>query len=251
MTHPSPRTSSPRPTYPGRRGGRVGLSVAASGLRSPSVDEGRGSTNTIVVVGHGSATVTSDAAVLQVGLETRAEGAGTALSALSERSEAVLAAVRAQGIPDPDIQTLGLSLWPRMDNQGSRVLAYMASYSLLLRLRDLTAASAVIDAVSAAAGDALRLGGFRVSPSDTAAARSDAAARAVEDARGRAERLAQAAGVRLGRVVSMIEGAMSMPAPGPRVVRAAAAAVDRAAVPVEGGSAEVAASVTVTFEITD
>lgn len=208
--------------------------------------------NTIVVVGQGSATLTPDAAVLQVGLETRAESAGEALGRVAERSGAVLSAARVQGVPDADLQTHGVSLLPQMDNQARRVVGYVASYSLALRLRDLSAAPAVVEAVSQAAGDALRLGGFHLSTSATEAARTEAGARAVQDARHRAERLAEAAGVRLGRVLSIVEAGVAMPASGPQVLRRGVATASAApTVPVEAGSAELTARVTVSFEITD
>ena len=203
---------------------------------------------TVVVVGQGSAVVASDTAVLHLGLEAWADGAGDALSTVSQRSEAVVSAIRSHGIADADIQTQGLSLWPRMDNQGGRVVAYVASYSLMVRLRNLSAVSEVIDAISGAAGDALRLGGFRASASDAATARADAAARAVEDARRRAQRLAEAGGVRLGRVIAMVEGPATPLGLGHRLLRSGGPVV-ASGMPIEAGSAEVNASVTVTFEI--
>ncbi len=103
----------------------------------------------------------------------------------------------------------------------------------------------MVTAISEAAGDSLRLGGFQLSTADSEAARNDAAARAVKDARSKAERVADAAGVRLGRVVAISE----MPAPPRRLATFAAA--HAASVPVEAGSDEVLAHVTVIFEIAD
>jgi uncharacterized protein YggE len=207
----------------------------------------------IVVVGQGSATVTPDAAVLRVGLEVRADTASQALAGVTDRAQAVLAATKGQGADEGDVQTQGVALYPQMDTQGRRVVAYLASYSLSVRLGELSSAPAVVDAVSQAAGDALRLGGFHLSTADSEAARNDAAARAVEDARGRAERLATAAGVRLGRVLAINEmGAMVPPQMVPFARRAVAAAGPAsAAVPMEAGSENVVVRVTVTFEIAD
>lgn len=206
--------------------------------------------NTIVVIGEGSVTVAADAAVLQVGLETRADSAGEALSLLTERSEAVLAAakrLRTSGVANHDLQTRGLSLSPQMDDRGRRVVGYVASYSLSVHVGDLGAAPAIVDAISLAAGDALRLGGFGLSVSTTDIARADACARAVDDARRRAQRLAEAAGVRLGRVLSIKEWGT-----GPRFPKAHALVAARAAAPpVEAGSDELTARVTVSFEIVD
>jgi uncharacterized protein YggE len=207
--------------------------------------------NTIVVVGEGSARVSPDIAVLDVGLETRAESASQTLGLVTQRATAVLDAARAQGVPDADLQTHGLSLRPQTDRDARRVIGYVASYALALRFRDIAAAPAVVDAVSAAAGDALRLGGFHLLTSATDAARAQAGAHAVEDARRRAESMAGAAGVRVGRVLAITEAgtAAPRPVPAPRVV--AAAASPGAAVPMETGSTELTARVTVRFEIID
>lgn len=206
--------------------------------------------NTITVVGEGSATVMADSAELTVGLEVRAATPGDAMAEVSRRCQAVLAGARAQGVADGDVQTRGVQVYPTFDQHGGRVVDYVASYSLGLRLRALASAADVLDAVTGAAEDALRLGGFRLATSATDSARADAGARAVQAARGRAERLAEAAGVRVARVVSIAEEGVIRPGPGP--VRAAAAPVGfSAAVPVEGGSEEVTARVRVIFAIAD
>lgn len=194
--------------------------------------------------------MTPDAAVLRVGLEARADTASSALAEVTRRAQEVLAVTKDQGIGEGDVQTQGVSLRPQMDDRGLRVVTYLASYSMSIRLRDLDLAPAVMAAIGEAAGDSLRLGGFQLSTADSEAARNDAAARAVKDARSKAERLAEAAGVRLGRVLAISE--MEPMAP-PRRLAAfgATRAPSPVAVPVEAGSEEVHAQVTVTFEIAD
>ncbi len=192
--------------------------------------------------------VRPDAALLHVGIEERADTASAALEEVARRTQDVLAAARHQGIDSGDVQTKGMAVHPQMDKEGARVVSYVASYSLLLRLGTLDLAPAVVAAISEAAGDALRLGGFQLFSTGSEAARNEAAARAVKDARSKAEGMAEAAGVRLGRVVAIREVQASPP--GWRAGPFAAAGVV-AQMPVEAGSDEVAAQVAVTFEITD
>jgi uncharacterized protein YggE len=200
-----------------------------------------------VVEGHGVATVTPDSALLQVGLDTEADSAADALTLLSQRSDAVVAAARAEGVDDSDVQTRGLSLFPQLDQTGRRVVCYRASYGLGIRLRNMTQAPALIDAVSKAAGDALRLGGVHLATSETEAARSEAGVRAVRDARQRAERLAETAGVRVGRVLSIVDAhTFGAPVPAKPAMLMAGVAQGPSLHP---GSDEIAAQVTVTFEI--
>jgi hypothetical protein len=168
---------------------------------------------------------------------------------VTERTEAVLAAARTQGLSDADIQTGAISVFPEVDHQARRVVGYVAGYTLSLRMREMARVSAVMDALAQAAGDALRLGGFRLSSAAAGEARAEAGVRAVEDARRRAQQLAEAAGVRLGRVLSVVETAATTPDPGPRPMRAFAASAWTAGVPVEAGSQEVSTKVVVRFEI--
>jgi uncharacterized protein YggE len=222
----------------------------AFAIASVTMREGDSLTNSIVVEGH-AVVVTPDAAMLQVSLQTEADTAADALALVSERSEAVLSAARGAGVAVADLQTRGLSLFPQMDDRGQRVVCYRASYSLGVRLREVARASAVVEAVGQAAGDALRLGGFHLSTSETDSARSEAGAKAVRDARERAELLAEAAGVRVGRVVSIVADRGFIAPSGVRPMRAVAAGAAVPAPPLEPGSGEISAHVTVTFEISD
>jgi len=205
----------------------------------------------IVVTGRGSAALRPTHARLDLGLQCRAGSPGEALAAVTSRAEAVVGAARSSGLAGEELQTRGLSVAPHFDDRGDRVVGYWASYALELTVRDVPRAASVIDAVALAAGDALRLGGFRLETPVTAAERAQAAADAVRDARDHAERLAAAAGAGLGRVLEIVEE----PPTGPPVqrgpVRVHAMAAAAMAPPIEEGVAEVVVYVRVTFAIAD
>ena len=203
--------------------------------------------NVIVVEGRGSVDTKPDVASLQVNLEADADRASEALSIVSDRAHAVISAARNVGLGDDDVKTTGLNVYPQMDHTGLRIHHYRAWYGLGIRMRDVASGPRLIEAVSVAAGDALRLGGFQLTVSDPGAARAEAAARAVADARIRAGRLAEAAGVRLGRILSIVE-TQSARVYRPRVLRAQAAA-SVPPPPIEEGTEEITGEATVTFEI--
>jgi uncharacterized protein len=212
------------------------------------VSDGGIPSNTIVVVGEGSANVTADSATLSVALDIRAPSPGEALAQVSERAQAVLTAARGQGLLDRDLRTRAISVLPELDHPSERVLGYLASYTLEVRLRVIPLAPRIIDVLVDAAGDAVRLGGFHLTASVPESAQAEASTQAVQDGPSRAERLATVAGVRVGRALSIAED----DAPG-RVrpfVTAAAFSASRAMPPVEAGSDEVSIRVRVTFELT-
>lgn len=199
----------------------------------------------IVVVGRGSASVNPDVAVLNVGLEVRSDTPGEALAAVSSRADAVTRAARDQGVEDQDLQTRGLSISPHWDKQSNRLIGYTATYDLVLRIKEIGSSAQVIDTIAAASGDAFRLGGLELVVSSTDAARKEASVRAVEDARNQAQVLAAAAGVRVGRVLSISENEFpSRPFRTPAFLAAAGPAI-------EVGSREFTVQVNVAFEIND
>lgn len=203
--------------------------------------------NVIVVEGRGTVEISPDLAVLHVNLEADADSAGEALSIVSDRSTSVLSAVRQHEIDDTDMTTTGLNVFPQMDHGGLRIHHYRASYGFRIRIRDISQGPGLIESISSAAGDALRLGGFHLTASDPEAARTEAAVLAVGDARQRAARIAEAASVRLGRVLSITEG-QGLVFSRPRAMMAHAAPMPGGP-PLEAGSEAVTVQATVTFEI--
>jgi uncharacterized protein len=120
----------------------------------------------------------------------------------------------------------------------------VASNILTIRLRQLDGLGAVLDA--AVADGANTLNGLTFGLADPKPALDEARKEAVADARARAELLAAAAGVKLGRVISISEGVVPTdPAP---MFRAEASA---APVPVAGGEVGLSASVTIFYQIVE
>lgn len=211
-----------------------------------------GPVNSITVVGTGAAAAEIDGAVLRLGLEITANTAAEALTELTQRSEAVSTAGRAAGLTSAELQTQGLSLQPRLEGPTQRVMGYRAAHTLSVIIADIAAAPPLIDALSDAAGDALRLSGLAMTSSGEPAARADAAERALHNARRQAERLARAAGVTLGRVLTIRELSASRPRPlGTVPAGAPEPRAATAAIPVEAGASMIVTELTVSYAITD
>jgi uncharacterized protein len=114
-------------------------------------------------------------------------------------------------------------------------------------VRDLASVGGLIDAVAQAGGPNLTMHGVSFSLLDPAPQRSEARLLAVQSARSVATELAAAAGVAIGDVISIVEGGVAS-AP---VGRAMIAARFESSTPVEAGSHEVAADVTITYRLID
>ena len=176
-------------------------------------------------------------AELSLGVESRADSAKGALAANGAAMRKVLAAIRAAGGKDLRMQSVWLSsVYGEKGPQG-----FSATNTVTTTI-EVGKAGSLIDAAVAAGAN--QVSGPSMSADDQEALYREALAAAVADARERAEALAKAGGVSLGRVTAIVEGGGSAPVP----MAMAAKAAD-ASTPIEPGTQDVTAQVSVTFAI--
>lgn len=190
-----------------------------------------------------------DLAEMNAGVVTAAPTAGEASRANAVQMAQVIAAARKAGVVERDIRTSGLSLQPQYDYEDRRapkLTGYQATNTVALRLRDLTRAGAVIDALVASGANQVTGPDFRIEEADVAL--DTARAAAVAKARARAELYARALGSRVRRVVSLTEGGGERP-PMPVMGRMMAMEASSAPTPVQPGEIALAVSVTLVVEI--
>lgn len=205
---------------------------------------------TISVTGEGKVEVAPDMAVLNIGVMTEADTAAAALKANSEGIAGALVRLKAAGIEDRDLQTSGLSLNPRYDYGSSggdaKITGYVASNMVTVRVRDLSVLGQTLDAV--VTDGANTLGGLSFGLQEPDAATDEARRRAVADAAHKAALYAEAAGVKLGRVMSIADQG-NYGGPQPMMMAEARFAKDAGSVPVASGELTVGATVNITYEI--
>jgi uncharacterized protein len=201
---------------------------------------------TITVTGEGVVETTPDQATISLGVTTNADTAVAALAANSEAVAKMMDQLKAAGVAPADLQTSNLSLnpnWSGYDSSSSPTISgYVASNMLSVRVRDLEALGAILDA--AVSDGANTMNGITFGLSEPNPVMNEARTRAVADATSRATVLATAAGASLGPIVSITEGG-TFPGPAP-MFRA-----ESSPVPIATGELAMTASVTVTFEIAE
>jgi uncharacterized protein len=205
----------------------------------------------IVVTGEGEAALKPDLAVLSLGTLSEAATAAEALDANARTMAAVVAAVKAAGVADRDVQTAGIQISPRYEyaersdgTQEGRLVAYQVTNTVAVRVRAIERTGEIID--KAVAEGANNGGGISFSNDDPKPALAEARRRAVADAVEKARTLAEAAGVGLGRVTEISDTVSASP-PVPMMLKAAGAARD--ATPVEAGENSYSVQVNMTFEL--
>ena len=194
----------------------------------------------ITVQGTASIDTTPDRAVISFGVESQAETARAALAANAAEMRRVLAALRAAGARD--LQTQSVSVSPRYGDHMA-VQEYAAQNSVSATIAELARAGAVIDAAVAAGAN--QVYGPSLARGDQTELYRRALRAAFDDARADAQVLAAAANVSLGRVIAVVEGGGAPQPPAYAADKALAAE----STPVEPGTQQVTATVTVTFSV--
>ncbi len=202
----------------------------------------------ITVTGTGHAETAPDMVVISLGVTKEAKEAGAALKATSEATAKVLARLTKQGIGARDIQTSDLSLspvWSRHNNAGARpeITEFTATNRVTVRIRDLEILGSILDAVVREGANTFN--GLQFTVSEPKPLHDLARQRAVMDAKDKAQLLTEAAGVALGRVISISEQNQGG-GPNPLLRKAFSEAAD---VPIAAGEVGFQNSVTMVFEI--
>jgi uncharacterized protein YggE len=203
---------------------------------------------TIVTTGTGRVTVEPDIAELRLGVATSRPTVGEARTVAAEAMTAILSAVSAAGVERRDIRTSTLSVQPRYDYRDGKpptLTGYDLANVVVVTARDLARLGDVIDGALGAGATSLDGLTFRVD--DPRAAEREARTTAVAEARERADVLAAAAGVTIAGVHDIVEAGAMPVWPQAKAARAMLAA--DAGTPVEGGTTEIAVTVTVTFRL--
>lgn len=145
----------------------------------------------------GEAETRPDQAFFQVGVENFGATGEAASAANREDIAALLAALKAAGVPEKDIQTRAVNI--QRIEWGDRKGQYQASNIVAVTVRDIAKADAAVAAATGAGANVMSGPDLRMT--DPEAAANSAYAAAYANARKRAEAYAEAAGMEISRVL--------------------------------------------------
>ena len=228
-------------------GGVVARLLAAGCAPSTAAATSGHHDRTITGVATGTASGVPDTAAIGLGVDSRGASATEALANNAKRAEGVIAAMRFVGVPENDIQTTNIAVYPTFDNKG-RITGYTVSTRMTAKTHDVPGAGKVIDAAAKLGGDDLRVDSINLSIEDTGPVVRAARRRAVSTAHAQAAQLASAAHVKLGAVRTIEERHDPLPS-GMPLAFAADIAKSASAIPVSAGTQDLQIQVKVTYEI--
>ncbi|MFO8064125.1 MAG: SIMPL domain-containing protein [Spirochaetia bacterium] len=224
---------------------------------------------TVTVVGRGEVTAVPDQATITVGVQVFDEDAQAASAELSDRMDAVVAALQEAGVPEEHIRTTNYSIFFERDREAERrperdgvqdgdggpagggspgdggrpAGTYRVQNMVRVLISEVDRAATIVD--TAIEAGANQMHGIRFSLSDPASLDGEALTRAMDHARDRAETLAEAGGQSLGTIIEITES--SSGSSGGFEVRQMDAGMGGG--PVQPGEARHTARVRVTYEL--
>ena len=191
-----------------------------------------------------------DIAMLSAGVVTQAADANAAMRANADEMTKVVAAIKASGIAERDIQTSGVNLNPQYryaENQPPAITGYQASNNVSITVRDIAKVGKILDALVATGANQVNGPSFDVD--DKESAFDEARRAAVEKARARATMYAKTLGMQVRRIVSISEGSgFNPPRPMPMM---AMAKMERAQAdtPISPGESTLSVNLDIVFEL--
>jgi uncharacterized protein len=228
--------------FGGARPAAAGAELAAG---SPAV------LSSIRVTGDAKVSAKPDRVQIDLGVQTQAALSQEAAAANARQLDAVLAAVRKVAGPTAQLKTASYSLNPNYQYHASggepTIVGYTALNVVQVQLDDLARIGDVIDAATHAGAN--RVQGIQFTLRDQDAVRAEALREAASRARAEAEVLAGALNLRILRVLTVEESSPSIVPVRTHLAVARAAASADVATPVEAGTLDVSANVTLTVEI--
>jgi uncharacterized protein YggE len=199
--------------------------------------------NTIVVSGTGATHARPDVALVNLGVRTQCGNAEDTLQENAKRMNAVMEALKANGIAADEIKTIGYRFEPLMkyeEKTTPTIAGYVAENTVQATLKDVTKVGRIIDTAVSAGANQVRSIQFTISTGRVSELRKQAIAVAIQDAKQKAETISKNMGVELigPTAISLTPGYE----PRPLVSELKAGGT-----PIEPGELEVSLSVQITY----
>jgi hypothetical protein len=204
----------------------------------------------IAVSGRGEVFGTPDTLQMSFGVSVLRPTVKQAVADAAALADELIATLESSGVAGDDIQTANYSIYPEYDySQDERKLVgYRVSNTVTAKIRDLDSAGSVIDAAVSGVGDEIQVSGVSFSIEDDEDLISAARDAAWDDARSKAQQLADLAGLTLGDAAMISESVAATP-PRPLYQMSFDESVaESIETPIEAGQQQVAVTLQVRFE---
>lgn len=215
-----------------------------------AADENQPTKRTINVSGQGIVNAAPDIAYISLGVVTEDKDAKVAQSTNAASMDKVVSQIKAAGIKAEDIKTVNYNIYPKYDynktSGESRIIGYSVNNTIKVTVRDISKTGAMIDL--AAQNGINTSNGISFGLSDTEKSYNEALKKAVEAAKAKAEAMAGIYGITLKMPVNITENGSYAPVYSYSAYEAKADMNGVATTPVESGTLEIRANVSLVYE---
>lgn len=168
---------------------------------------------TLTVSGEGSAVATPDVAYVSVTVATESETVRKAMASNKTSMNNVLAVLAKEGVLDKDICTNSFTLsskYKYSKDEEPKVVGYVVKNDLKITVRDLNKVGVLLDSLTTD-GRINAVSGVVFDVANKTKVTDEARTQAVKDALKRAKLIAEASGVKLGKILTINEGRVQYP----------------------------------------
>jgi uncharacterized protein YggE len=209
------------------------------------------SEHTLNVTGSGTVYLTPDIAYVNIGVHTEEADLALSMANNNAQVQAVVDALRANGVDANDIQTSNFSVWSYQTTDPMSGLItgwkYAVDNSVTVKVRDLSKLDNLLTIVVEAGAN--NINGITFDVSDKTAALAEARTKAMANADALAGELAATANVSLGGIVNISYTEVTSPYYGYGYGKGGGGGAESAATPINPGQLELTATVNVTYGI--
>ena len=226
----------------------LAVALVATGCATSQLPASESATKSMNVSGLGTVFVEPDVAYINIGVQSRNSEANLALEENNANANAIRNALLDLGVEDKDIQTSNFNIYRQqtqpMTPEEEAENIFVVENTVSVAVRQLDSLGEVLSAVVRQGANTIY--GITFSIEDSSTAIKQARELALENAKAEAQAIADAAGVKLGKITSLNINESATP-------MAREAAVETAqglggSVPVSAGSLSVQVTVYVTYE---
>ncbi len=203
--------------------------------------------------GEGKATAVPDQATVNAGVTAQAATVAQAQQKVNQAASKIITDIKKLGLSDKDIKTTNYSVTPNYSNEimlmgrgDQSIIGYTVTQNLEIKVKPIEKVNQVVDTTTKNGANLVGSITFTFSDSLSKSLEQQATKQAVDEAKEKAQTLANAAGVRLGKIINVVESSNQ-----PRPLMAAGVAKTDSSEPtnITPGENTLTATVTIYYDI--
>jgi uncharacterized protein YggE len=207
----------------------------------------------LIVSGEGKVSVTPDIAKVSLGIQESGDSLKTVQESVNKKSQSLVSQLKKLGIDEKDIKTTGYNVYPNYDYRATpqRINGYSVSINYEVTIKNFDKVNDVLSLATSSGANIVGGVSFDLSPDIKKKKLQEARESAVKEAKDKAEGLAKAAGISLGRVINISEQEVGGPRPVALLEKSMGAPADTVPTQpnIQPGETEIDITVSLSFEI--